>query len=360
MKIGIDVSTITPTKAGVGYYTFELTKALLEADKENTYLLYTNDIDNVGDFSIYPNAIIVTKKSKKAGLKWIVAISKHANKNVDYFISPANFSFSLFAKNTIQAVHDLAPVKYPKYFSKKGTISYKLQLKLAMKRAKKIVTLLEAIRQELIQYYPDSANKVITIGAGTNDWTKSELSIEEIDLVARKYSLPKKFLLTTGTLEPRKNHVNMIKAFKSFSRMNPDYSYVIVGKKGWYYDEIFKTVTKLKLEEKVMFLGYVPEEDLLAISFSATAFIFCSFYEGFGLPLVEAASLKLPILCSDIASFREIFEDTVEYANPTDTADITRGLRKVIETKNVDYHNRLQNYTWDKTARNLLSIINAK
>jgi glycosyltransferase involved in cell wall biosynthesis len=357
MKIGIEISTITPNKAGVGYFTYEITRALAKVGDEHSFVLYSNNLTSAEEFSEISNIEIRLIEHKKPDFGWIRKVSKDANSNVDLFLSPANLSFSIFAKNTTQLVHDLAPIKYPKFFSKKAVISYWLQLELAIRRAKNVATPLESIRQEMIESFPHKMGKIHSIGAGTNDWTIKPITPDGIEQIKRKYSLPEKFILSTGTLEPRKNHVNMIKSFKSFLRMNSEYYYVIVGKKGWFYEEIFKIVEKLKLQDKVIFLGYVEESDLLGISKNASAFMFCSFYEGFGLPLVEAASVGLPIICSDISSFKEILKDSAIYVDPNDTIDIASGLRKVIEQKDINYSEVLKKYTWDNTAKNLLNVM---
>lgn len=357
MKIGIDVSTITPSKAGVGYFTYEVTSALAKIGSDHSFILYTNNRANIEEFSVPQNFEIKEFPQEVANFSWIRKVSADANKNVDLFLSPANFSFSIFAKNTTQIVHDLAPIKYPQFFAKKAVISYWLQLELAIRKSRNLGTPLEAIRQEMIESFPKKMGKIKAIGAGVNKWTEFSIDESAIEQIKRKYSLPDKYILTTGTLEPRKNHVNMIKAFKSFLRMNSDYFYVIVGKKGWYYEEIFSTVEKLKLQDRVIFLGYVEESDLLGIYKNASGFMFCSFYEGFGLPLVEAASLDLPILCSDIPVFREIFKEKATYANPSDPTDIAGKLRLIVEKDKVDYSEELAKYTWEQTAENILNLM---
>ena len=358
MRIGIDVSSIELNKAGVGYFIYSLLNALLEIDKENEYFLYTNKIQNVEEFNIFENVLIKEIKSEKVDFKWIYSVSKVLRKDVELFISPSNFTFAILNRNVIQVVHDLAPIKFPQFFSKKGAIYYRLQLKLEVRRAKKIISPSESTRQELIQFFPRSHEKFFSISAGLHKWVRESISVEDIDNIKRKYNLPDRFLLTTGTLEPRKNHIKMIKAFKTFSRTNPEYFYVIIGKKGWYYKEIFKTVKQLGLGEKVIFLGYVPEEDLKGIYSNASMFSFCSFYEGFGFPPLEAAKFKLPILCSEIDSLKEIFRESVVYCDPNDVDSIESGLQELVETESLDYEKSLKEFTWDHSAEKLLELIN--
>lgn len=376
MRIGIDTSTISKNKAGVGYFTYSLTKALIENNPDNQYILYTNDYKNLSEFEIYENVEIVEFKSEKPGFNWIRQSAKHANKNTDIFISTANFTFGILCRNCVQIVHDLAPIKYPKFFPSKGVFMYKLLLNLALKRVKAVAVPLESIRDEVIEYYPKIKERIYVIGEGLHVWGASDLSSEKILEVKRKYSLPDKYFLTIGTLEPRKNHKNIIKAFNEFIKntsytdkntyedQDSQFYYVIAGKKGWFYDEIFSEVKKLKLEKKIIFLSYVPEEDLAAVYANSTVFVFCSFYEGFGLPLLEAASRKLPIVCSDIPQFREIFKNmdsgtknVVNFVDPEDPENILNGLKMAVEQKSVDYNDVLFKYSWENTAKNLNDIL---
>jgi glycosyltransferase involved in cell wall biosynthesis len=357
MKIGIDASVITKDKAGVGYFAYSLIHDLLKKDKKNSYTLYTNSADNLTNFLNYQNAKVVEIKSKRPNFSWILKVSRINNKENDIFFSPANFTFAILAKNCIQVVHDLAPIKYPQFFTKRGAIMFRLLLKLALLRALAIVTPLEAIRQEIITYSPKNHFKIHSIGAGFHSWSNQDLDSSYLEKIRKKYNLPEKFFLTTGTLEPRKNHVNIIKAVQTVFKTNPEYKYVIVGKKGWFYDSIFKIVKKLKLYEKVIFLGYIPEEDLAGIYYLSSAFIFCSIYEGFGFPPLEAAIYKKPLVLSDIDSLKEIFGNKIDYVDPNDYLDISKGIRKAILLESNEYPETLKKYTWDNTSKNFLDLL---
>lgn len=354
MRIGIDISTINKSKTGIEYFVYSITKQLVQSDGDNEFLLYTNDILKGSDFKNYPNVKIIEIKANRGNFIWMFKVASRAKKEVDLFLSPANFAFGFLMNNTFQVVHDIAPIKFPKFFPFKDNITFRILLKLAILRSRLLLVNLETVKQELVTFDRKALEKTVVIGCGLNEWSESDLNQNEVSETLEKYSLQRKYILTTGTLQPRKNHINMIKAFKMFLKTNPDYDFVVVGKKGWFYQEIFEVVKKLKLEERVRFLGYLDELELKHLYKQADGFVFCSFYEGFGMPPLEAAHFNTPILLSDINSSREIFGEYVLYCDPYSPESILRGMKEIIKIEKRDYSEILQKYTWENAANKLI------
>lgn len=353
MKIGIDISTINNSKTGIEYFVYSITKQLIQNDKENEFFLYTNDLQKGDHFKNYPNARIIEIRAKRGNFIWMFKVAKRAKREVDLFLSPANLTFGFLLPNTFQVVHDIAPIKYPKFFPFKDNLTFRILLKLALFRSRMILVNLETIKQELVTYDRRAISKTVVIGCGLNDWSELNLSEEKFAQTVDRYDLKRKYILTTGTLQPRKNHINMIKAYKMFLKTNPEYDFVVVGKKGWFYDEIFEIVKKLKIEGRVRFLGYVEEDELRSLYKGSSGFIFCSFYEGFGMPPLEAAHYNTPILLSDIDSSREIFGEKVLYCDPYSPESILRGMKELVRQESRDYSEILKKYTWEKAANKL-------
>ncbi|KXK25843.1 MAG: Mannosylfructose-phosphate synthase [candidate division WS6 bacterium OLB20] len=353
MKIGVDLSPVELSPAGIGQYTISLISRLVERDKRNRYYIYTSaprflpQAENI--------VIRVNRSLPLSGRRWIGAVVRDAKrKNLDLFISPSNHSFAWLFPKTIQFIHDLAPVIYPQYFSRKAAFTYKRSAAKLLKHAWKVATVSEAVRTELETFAGRKTPDISVLYPGLNPWIVSNHSDESSEILQQ---LPNRFLLSVSTLEPRKNHINMIEAYAKI-RESAGMPLVVVGKKGWFYKDIFETVSRLGLEKDVIFLGYVRNEDLAGLYKRAAGFVYISFYEGFGMPPVEALYNNVPVLVSDIPVFRETLAGHALFTNPTDPAIISSALTSLLNTTPPDARTFVtERYNWDVTADRLLSII---
>lgn len=293
------------------------------------------------------------------GMRWISDISLDAKRTeVDLLISPSNHIFTHFFPRTLQFVHDLAPIKYPRFFSKKAAFMYNLTTNIALAKAHKVLTISKQVKQELEEKSPDDNPKIEVIYPGLNQWVLKGNSKDKT--ILEKYSLEaKKYMICIYTLEPRKNHINLIKGFAKFKKESgSDIKLALAGKKGWYYDEIFETVSEFGLEDEVKFLGYVPNEDVASLYGYAKASIMLSFYEGFGIPLIESLYFDLPTLAADIPVFREVLAENALYTDPFDPDIISDSLKSLIKEKKPNTKDYiLKNFTYERSAKELLRVI---
>jgi glycosyltransferase involved in cell wall biosynthesis len=183
----------------------------------------------------------------------------------------------------------------------------------------------------------------------------------EIDRVCAKYQLPRPFILSLGTLQPRKNYERLIEAFASIVSSVPHHL-VITGGKGWMYETIFGQVKRSGLEGRVHFPGFVDDADLPALYSAADLFAYVSLYEGFGLPLLEAMACGTPVIGSNTSSLPEVIGEAGLQVDPRNVDNIAHALRQMIDqpelrTRSIGLgleHAKL--FTWDKAARELLTI----
>lgn len=385
MKIAIDLSTVTENKAGIGYYASELTKALLKLDKENQYLLYTFNAENLKEFTtpesteLNDNNInsgnnyeIVEIKANRANFRWIFRVlSNMKKKEVDLLISPSLFTFGILFPNTIQIVHDLIPIEFPQFWPKKASLFFKYQLKLEAGNAKAFVTNSNTTTRDLNEAFPVTKDKTYYIGGGLHSWALKEPKSEELARVKAKYNLGDKYFLSVGTLQPRKNYIRQLEAFAKFVSQKretevgedreikdyQEYQYVIAGGKGWYYDEIFKKIKELGIEDKVKILGYVDEEDLAALYKLSSGLMYASLYEGFVLPCLEAYAMGVPILTADITLMNEELAEKAVYVDPENSEDIFNGLLILKELKHYSPEKEfLKKYSWEEVAKRLITV----
>jgi glycosyltransferase involved in cell wall biosynthesis len=363
MRIGIDVSMIDTTKAGIGSYANSIVVALSSIDKSNEYYLFTHNRALLSNVQLSQNFNIIEVQSTSGNLMWMLKSLPTIQKlKLDRFFSPSNLFWGCVLKNCITVVHDIAQILHPEFFAKKGNILYKLELALLLRKNGIIVTPSNAVKNELESKYKNIKPKVKVIGAGLHDWVLVKSNDEDKTRVKKTYNLPSNYILSVGTLEPRKNLVNTILGFKYAKELfNKEDRYknlklVIVGKKGWFYDEIFRTVNNNGLDKDIVFLGYVPDHDLPSIYDLSEFVVNLSFYEGFGLPLIEANARGKFLLISNIAAYSELEVSSVKIEPTASHQEIGKAMYATSGWQFEPEKKFFDTYSWNTTAKRLIEL----
>lgn len=358
MKIAIDASTLSnPNPAGIEYMTEGVIKGWM-GFPENQYFLYTYEGLGLKLPGNFEQIVIPKPTGMVAGLRWYWKVGRDIkNRQIERFVSTYTFSAAIFCPHTVQIIPDLSPVLYPAYSPRKRNLVYSITLPIALLFARSLVTISKTAKDEIRGTYFWFKRETTPMLLAINEWAMSPRNYK-LPVVKSKYSLPEKYFLSISTLQPRKNYENTIKAFANFSVSHPDYHYLIVGGKGWYYEQLFKLVSDLHIEAKVHFLGYVPDEDLPALLDNADALLYMSFYEGFGIPLLNALYRGIPVLTSDIPLFHEVAESSITlFADPTNVGHISRQMLGLLKLQKEDFQEEIiKQYNWHKAAEVLLHL----
>jgi len=370
MRIGIDCRTILDIHngelAGVGHYTYFLIKKLLEQDKENQYFLffYNKDI-HVKEFEqsnvqavYFP--LVKYRKFLPFIYNHIIVPCVLGLYHLDIYHNPANVIPLFYVKRSVITIHDLAIYRNSKWFPSGQWFSKNFLVPLSIRKAKKIIAVSENTRNDLINIFKIDPEKIKVIYEGVGFY---KVLVDEIKPIEKFRNLGRYFLYV-GTLEPRKNLVRSIRAFAEFLKQSEDkdYKFVIAGHKGWKYEEIFTTITELNLGDKIQYVGYVSLEEKIYLIKNAFCFIFASLYEGFGLPILEAMYLGVPIITSNVSSIPEIIIDNAILVDPYNIHEIANGMLKVssseiLRASLVEKGKRLsQNYRWQTAAKDTLTL----
>lgn len=352
--------------SGIGTYVQELVKNIGKYDKQNKYLFFEEpnkkqihllEAQNVRYFSL-------PKYTKKAFLKimWeqFLFSSVLRRKKVTVLHGP---SFMLPVKKTCSAVitvHDLAFLRYPEAFTWATRMYYRLFFPRSLKNADMIIADSHATKNDIIKEYGLHPNKIKVIHLAVEDEFKRVQEKEALEKIRKKYNLPEKFFLFVGLLSPRKNLVNILKAYE---RLGVSHHLVLVGGKGWLYEDIFAEIEMLGIREKVHWIGYVEDRmELPAFYTLAEALVFPSFYEGFGFPILEAMACGCPVITSAVSSMPEIAGDAALFVNPHKPEEIENAMRKIIEDKACKNglikkgSEQLKKFSWEKTARETIAV----
>ena len=265
---------------------------------------------------------------------------------------------------TVVTVHDMVYRAYPETVRSRTRHMLDLGMVTSMKRADRIVTDSEFSKSEIIKYYPQFQDKLRVVPCGVDlERFRRVTDAHKIAQVREKYGISGDYFLYLGTLEPRKNLVNLITAYAAYAKSyDAPALLVLAGAKGWLYDEIFARVQELGLENRVLFTQYIDSADMCSLMSGALAFTFPSVYEGFGMPPLEAMACGTPVLVSDAASLPEVTGDTAVIVKAEDVDSITAGLctlhedaalRERLSREGLE---RAKGFTWDKSASILYKV----
>lgn len=370
MRIGIDCRTIlNPGKgeqAGVGHYTYYLIKHLLQLDKKNEYILFFDyRVTKTAEFK-QKNVLVKYfpfseyKKFLPFSYSHMLISAFLARAKLDIYHSPANVIPYTYSGPSVITVHDLAIYKHPEWFPGGQKFSTRFLLPKSLHKAKKIIAVSEATKRDIMRLFKISSAKIQVIYEGVFR-EKSKVSF---DTLKRKYGLADNYILFLGTIEPRKNLVGLISVYAELIKQKrfSSYQLVLAGAKGWKEGEVFKTIRRLKLEDKVRYLGYVAHQDKIGLLANATVFIFPSYYEGFGLPILEAMEMGTPVITSNTSSIPEVAEGAALLINPNQEKEIIKALVKLLGS--ASWRKKLsqsgikkaKQFSWAKCARETLDI----
>ena len=259
------------------------------------------------------------------------------------------------AKKVVVTIHDFSFYIYPQWHPKDRILFFSKYFWRNIKRADVIITVSNFINQQARQILNFGTKNIITIYNGYDEENFKVLNEEILINYKNKKRLPDRFILFIGSVEPRKNLKNLLIAYSILPKeITQEVKLLIAGFHGWKNEEIMSLL--LKLKDKVLYLGYISDEELSILYNLAVAFIYPSFYEGFGLPNIEAMACGCPVITSDIPVMREICGDAAYFVNPYEIESIKDGIMKVIENKNLRNEliqkgfQRIKNFSWKKSA----------
>jgi glycosyltransferase involved in cell wall biosynthesis len=365
MKTVIDIRCLMDRQyTGVGWYAYYLIENLLKIDQKNEYVLFYNSSKQVElpKFAFpnvtyrgfnYPNKLFNLSLNflSRPQLDLLVETS-------DVFFSP-NFHFLSVSEQTklVVTVHDLSFLIYPPFFTLKQRLWHKLILSRSiLGRAEKIMVDSYSTKTDLLELLNINENKVEVNYPGVAEKYFSVLAKEELLKVKEKYSLPDNFVLCLGTLEPRKNLASAIKAFNNLSG---EEQLVIAGGTGWKATAVKELIEN---NQQIKLIGYVAEADKPALYQLSKLLLYPSFYEGFGLPPIEAMASGTPVIVGYNSSQSEVVGEAGLLVDPFDVGQITLALKGLLndsELRNeliIAGRERAREFSWSKTAERTLNV----
>lgn len=376
MKIGIDARLWNET--GVGRYIRNLVWQLQKIDKENDYVLFVNKGSSREALQISGQKI----KLVETDIRWHtiaeqVQFPKLLKKeqldlvHFPYFSVPVRYD-----RPFVITIHDLiinhfptgkaSTLPFPVYNLKH--LGYQFVMKQSAKKAKKIMTVSEATKQEIIDHLNAPEDKIVVTHEGVDEMVSSSkyqvVSIKKEKLDTSYLLHNTKYFLYVGNAYPHKNLEMLVDAFGSVVQSHPAVKLFLVGKEDFFYKRIKQRVQVSGLNKSVIFKGNVSDEELTALYTSAVALVAPSLMEGFGLPPLEAMARNCTVVVSSIAAHKEVCADAASYFNPYEKDSLVNVLEEALaKHESAEYAvkrkrgaERVKRFSWEKMARQTLAV----
>ena len=367
MTIYIDVSAAINSRAGLGRYTRTLTDALIgELDAPPT-LFY----NRTSGAQLPPEWADLPRRAVRLGYKpwrmgaWLGQVLRLSYKRLTpgarVFHATEHLLMPLGDVPTVLTVHDLIYKLFPQHHKRLNYWFLNAAMPLFVKRADAIIAISQATKNDLIRHYGTPDNKITVV----HEAAAAHFHVppnSEVERVRAKYDLPKRFLLSVGTIEPRKNLSRLVESLAELRTYDRRLKLVVVGAKGWLYEEFFERIKALDLEDEVILPGYVPDEDLPAVFRAATIYVMASVYEGAGLPVLEAMACGCPVASSRESSMPELGADVPHYFNPYDVAHMTNVIGDLLADEQLRSQmaeagpERAARFSWERAARETIAV----
>lgn len=358
-KILINALQFSPNGAGISRYSYKLADIIMK-NNPNVDVLCRRDV--VDKFENKERLIPIDIKGSADRIitEQIKLLKIYKNYDIVHFLDYA--TPVLYKGKKIATIHDMAMHTMKDKYTKGQVLTKTTLLKNTIKNADKLICISEFTRKELLKYYPNVDESKIEVIYNGFEYNEIDLSQQTINETLNKFNITKNYLLFVGTLSPHKNIERIVEAFNKFRNKGYDYQLVICGKKGWLYDDIFKKVKELELENQIIFTNYVTDSELEVLYKNANLFAFPSLYEGFGFPPIEAMARKLPVLTSNEGALPEVVGDAAYICDAYSSNDIANKIEHVLSEKQLQEElikcglKRVDKFSWENAQKDINSI----
>lgn len=363
-KIGIDAHSIGLQQGGNERYAEGLLKGISEVEtKDFTFTVFFNNRTQIPGF-LKENPSFEFETVSTSSLKRFLFELPLKVKKTKVDILHTQYHIPLFTNvPSIITFHDVSYLTHPEFFPYFEKIKMSFFMPYSVKKAKKIISVSEFSKKEIKRIYGIPENRICSIYNGISDEFKI-ISENDIQKTLKKYKIFTPYILTVSNIQPRKNLKGLVKSFFRILKENKNFpcNLVIVGKKLWLYDEIFSEIRNSEFKEKVIFTDYIDNSDLIGLYNGAKMFVYVSFYEGFGFPVLEAMACGCPVITSNVSSLPEIVGNAAIMVNPSNIDEISQAmitlyydnsLQKRLKEKG---YLQAKKFSWKECAQKTLEV----
>ena len=364
MRVAIDARKLHDF--GIGTYIRNIIRQLARLDRQTEYLLICQPRDRELGLSLGDNFRVEVDTSRpysfreQVSIPWTLLRTRATVLHEPHYVLPP-----LARCRSVVTIHDCIHLRFPQYLPNRAALTYaRAQMGAAARRSDRILTVSEASKRDILEFFPVPAEKITVIYNAIDERFAEPPPEEDVRHVAERYQLQDKFVLYVGNVKPHKNLERLIVAFHVL-RQTPgleDVKLVIIGDEISRYASLRRAVHRYNLHKFVRFLGFLPDETLAIVYRLAGVFAFPSLYEGFGLPPLEAMASGTPVVTSNVSSLPEVTGDAALLVDPYSADAIADALRRVLTDSSLADSlsarglARARTFSWEAAARRIREI----
>jgi glycosyltransferase involved in cell wall biosynthesis len=350
---------------GIGTYIRNILRQLARLDRQTEYILICGGRDRELGLSLGDNFRVEVDSSKPYSVReqlsvpWTLVRTRAGIFHEPHYVLPP-----LTRCRSVVTIHDCIHLRFPQYLAKRGALAYaRAQMGAAARRSNRILTVSEASKRDILEFFDVAPDKVTVIYNGIDEGFSTPPPEDKIRAVEERYQLQGEFALYVGNVKPHKNVERLLDAFHLVRRSGLDHlKLVVIGDEISKYAALRRAVHRYNLHKYVRFLGFLPDETLAVVYRLASVFVFPSLYEGFGLPPLEAMACGTPVVTSNVSSLPEVTGDAALLVDPYSAEAIAEAMRRVLtdDALRSDLSARglarAREFSWERSAQRVRQI----
>jgi glycosyltransferase involved in cell wall biosynthesis len=366
MRVGIDARVMGMQMGGGDTCTRNLVRTLASVDPDTEYMLFLTPRQATLDLpgTEHMRRAVVGPENLQVRIPFTLPYAA-ARAGIDvlhaHFLAPP-----LNRARNVVTIHDISFERYPRFFTKSFVAQYRAIMPLVVRQAAMVLTGSEYSRQHMVRRYRVDPAKVVVAPYAADPIFKRLRDDSHVQAIRARYRTGDRFVLCVGEIQPRKNLKTLIEAYVRLRRAGATrHRLVLVGKSAWLYDDTFAAARASGYQDELVFTGYVPDEDLVALYNAADLFVYPSLFEGFGLPPLEAMACGTPVVASNTSSLPEVVGDAGLLVDPLDVEALAAAMADALANTALQHTltergiQRAATFSWERTARIVAAVYRA-
>lgn len=370
MRIGINALYLLPGKVGgTEIFIRNLVRSIAEVDSSNEYFIFINResrgvFDGTGpNFTVVECPINATSRPVRILWEQLVLPFQLKRRRIDVLYNAGMTAPFICPSVSLVVIYDLQHVNQPQNFPRYYLFFLRSIIYLSARTSEGIITISNHVKDDIVKHYRIPPEKVFVTYSAADLSSFCPRDEEEVGRVREKYELPDRFVLYIASSLPHKNYRRLIEAFAELNRRDKGLKLVLIGARDYGAEVIRGTIKEMGLEKEVVFLGWLPFEDLPPIYCASSVFVFPSLHEGFGIPIIEAMACGVPVVCSGIEPLIEVAGGAAHHVDPESVESIAEGIRAVLEDSSLRDDlvakgiERAKIFSWKAAAEETLKVM---